>query len=55
MENDGSAGFSRLVAFFGMWLGRMVRDRLNTETFRKVVLLVLLVAGLNLIRRAVMG
>ena len=43
------------VAFFGMWLGRMVRDRLNTETFRKVVLLVLLVAGLNLIRRAVMG
>ncbi len=43
------------VAFLGMWFGRMVRDRLNTETFRRVVLLVLLVAGLNLIRRAVMG
>lgn len=43
------------VAFVGMWLGRMVRDRLNTETFRKVVLTVLFVAGLNLIRRAVMG
>ncbi len=43
------------VAFFGMWLGRMVRDRLNTETFRKVVLVVLLLAGLNLLRRAVMG
>lgn len=43
------------VAFFGMWLGRMVRDRLNTETFRRVVLIVLFVAGLNLIRRAVMG
>lgn len=43
------------VAFLGMWFGRMVRDRLNTETFRKVVLLVLLVAGLNLIRRAIMG
>lgn len=43
------------VAFFGMWLGRMVRDYLNTETFRKVVLVVLFIAGLNLIRRAVMG
>lgn len=43
------------VAFVGMWFGSMVRGRLNTGTFRKVVLLVLLVAGLNLIRRAVMG
>lgn len=42
-------------AFFGMWLGRMVRDRLNTDTFRKVVLAMLLIAGLNLIRRAIMG
>ena len=43
------------VAFFGMWLGRQVRNHLNTETFRKVVLIVLLDAGLNLIRRAIMG
>jgi len=43
------------VAFFGMWLGSMVRGRLNTGTFRMVVLVVLLIAGLNLVRRAIMG
>ncbi|UCH73729.1 MAG: sulfite exporter TauE/SafE family protein [Rhodospirillales bacterium] len=43
------------VAFFGMWLGSMFRNRLNSETFRIVVLVVLLVAGLNLVRRALIG
>lgn len=38
----------------GMWLGGKVRDRFDLPTFRKVTLFVLLVAGLNLLRRALM-
>lgn len=36
----------------GMWLGGLLQDRIDQETFRKLTLIVLLVAGLNLLRRA---
>ena len=39
----------------GMWLGGRVHDRIEQETFRKMTLAVLLLAGLNLLRRALMG
>jgi uncharacterized membrane protein YfcA len=38
-----------------MFAGYAVQDRLDQELFRRVTLLVLVVAGLNLLRRAVMG
>ncbi|MGB3244047.1 MAG: sulfite exporter TauE/SafE family protein [Sulfitobacter sp.] len=40
-----------LPAVLGMWLGGRVIDRIDQHTFRHATLLVLLVAGLNLIRR----
>ncbi|WP_425038335.1 sulfite exporter TauE/SafE family protein [Primorskyibacter sp. S187A] len=36
----------------GMWVGLAVQDRINQQTFRRVTLWVLLVAGVNLLRRA---
>ena len=41
-------------ALVGMALGFWLQDRLDQETFRKVTLWVLMLAGLNLIRRGVM-
>ena len=38
--------------FFGMWLGTLLRRRIDQETFRKALLLALFIVGLNLIRRA---
>jgi len=42
-------------ALIGMALGFLVQDRLDQEKFRRATLLVLVIAGLNLIRRGVMG
>ncbi|KUF10272.1 sulfite exporter TauE/SafE family protein [Pseudoponticoccus marisrubri] len=39
-------------AFLGMWLGGLVRARIDQAAFRRATLLVLLIAGLNLLRRA---
>ncbi len=36
----------------GMWLGLQVQDRMNQQVFRRVTLVVLCLAGLNLLRRA---
>jgi uncharacterized protein len=38
-----------------MFAGYIVQDRLDQEVFRRVTLIVLVVAGLNLVRRALMG
>ena len=40
-------------ALIGMALGFAVQDRLDQDKFRRITLIVLVVAGLNLIRRAV--
>lgn len=42
-------------AMAGMWLGIRLQDRIDQSTFRRATLLVLLIAGLNLVRRALMG
>ena len=42
-------------AFLGLWLGQVLRRRIDQATFRKVLLIALFVVGLNLLRRAVMG
>jgi uncharacterized membrane protein YfcA len=44
-----------LPAVLGMWLGGHVQDRFDQALFRKATLAVLLVAGLNLLRRAFFG
>ncbi|KZZ25724.1 hypothetical protein A3753_32020 [Sulfitobacter sp. HI0082] len=42
-----------LPVMLGVWLGSKVMDRVDPVLFRKMTLLVLMVAGLNLIRRAI--
>lgn len=44
-----------MPAVIGVWLGSRIQDRIDQATFRKVTLIILLIAGLNLIRRAVAG
>ncbi|WP_170350382.1 sulfite exporter TauE/SafE family protein [Ruegeria atlantica] len=44
-----------LPALFGMWAGLQLQSRIDQALFRKVTLLVLLVAGVNLLRRALIG
>ena len=44
-----------LPALLGMWIGGKLQDRIDQATFRKATLFVLLIAGLNLVRRALMG
>ncbi|MGY3438909.1 MULTISPECIES: sulfite exporter TauE/SafE family protein [unclassified Marinovum] len=39
-------------AMLGTWAGGQIQDRIDQDTFRRATLVVLLVAGLNLIRRA---
>ena len=56
--NADTWGFSAslvIPGLFGMWLGFRPGDRFDQERFRKVTLLVLMIAGANLIRRGVMG
>ncbi|MFZ3583226.1 sulfite exporter TauE/SafE family protein [Loktanella sp. DJP18] len=42
-------------AMIGMWMGFRLGDHFDQERFRKVTLLVLVIAGVNLIRRGLMG
>ncbi len=42
-------------AVAGMWLGGKVQDRIDQATFRKATLVILVIAALNLIRRALIG
>jgi uncharacterized membrane protein YfcA len=44
-----------IPAFLGMQVGFRMSDRLNPELFRKATLIVLIVAGANLVRRGIMG
>lgn len=52
------ASFSALLvapACLGMWVGMRMQGRINQVTFRRLTLVVLLVAGANLIRRGTLG
>jgi uncharacterized membrane protein YfcA len=42
-------------AFLGMQVGFWMSDRLNPEAFRRATLVVLVIAGANLVRRGLMG
>lgn len=42
-------------AYVGVQMGMRVMDRIDQQAFRRVTLLVLLIAGLNLLRRAMIG
>ncbi len=44
-----------LPAVAGMWVGLRLHDRIDQATFRKATLLVLMIAGANLLRRGVFG
>ncbi|MCA0930279.1 sulfite exporter TauE/SafE family protein [Ruegeria profundi] len=44
-----------LPAAIGMWIGLQLQSRIDQALFRKVTLLVLLVTGLNLLRRGLLG
>jgi len=44
-----------IPALAGTWVGGKIHDRIDQDTFRKVTLAVLTIAGLNLVRRALMG
>lgn len=46
------SAFLLVPALLGMWLGQRVHDRLDQAAFRKATLFVLVLAGLNLMRRA---
>ena len=54
--NAQTAPFSALLilpAVIGMWIGGQVQDRIDQRAFKTATLWVLLIAGLNLVRRAV--
>jgi hypothetical protein len=44
-----------LPAVSGMWLGGMLHDRVDQAVFRRATLIVLLLAGLALVRRGLVG
>ena len=44
-----------IPAFLGMQVGFWMSDRLNPEMFSRVTLIVLIVAGANLVRRGLLG
>ncbi len=49
------SAFLLVPAGLGMWIGFGVGDRLNQAAFRRATLVVLVVAGLNLMRRGIFG
>ncbi len=56
--NGETAQFSALFllpALAGLALGFLVQDRIDQATFRRATLLVLVIAGLNLVRRGLAG
>ncbi len=56
--NATTAPFSAALlvpAFLGMQLGFRLSDRLDPERFRKVTLIILTIAGANLVRRGLVG
>ncbi|MBM2577191.1 sulfite exporter TauE/SafE family protein [Jannaschia sp. Os4] len=56
--NAETAPFSAALlvpAVIGMWIGFRLQDRMNQDLFRRVTLVVLVIAGVNLIRKGIMG
>ena len=58
MEAGSLAEFDAVLvgpAVLGMWAGARLRHRVDQGTFRRITLLVLVLAGANLVRRGLMG
>ncbi|MEM9579510.1 MAG: sulfite exporter TauE/SafE family protein [Pseudomonadota bacterium] len=56
--NGATAQFSAALippAAAGMWIGGQISDRLDHEAFRRLTLIVLILGGLNLLRRGIFG
>lgn len=56
--NTATLAFSTLMlvpALVGMWIGFQIQDRMNQSAFRKATLVMLVVGGLNLLRKGVFG
>lgn len=56
--NADTVAFSAVLilpTLVGLWVGGRVLDRINQVMFRKATLVVLLIAGANMIRRAIVG
>jgi len=51
-DNVGWSALACLPVFLGLAVGQWVRGRVDQDTFRKVLLALLFVVGLNLLRRA---
>lgn len=54
-ETVGFSAAMLMPALLGMWIGTKMMDRFDQQQFRRITLIVLLVAGVNLIRRGLMG
>lgn len=56
---DGTSGWLSALAvapaYAGMALGQMAQDRMDLALFRRATLIVLIIAALNLLRRAALG
>ena len=52
-DNFWLSAYACVPSMIGIRIGETLRDRINQETFRKVLLVILFIIGLNLIRRAV--
>lgn len=56
--NTATITFSTLMlipTLLGMWIGFKIQDRMNQVAFRKATLIMLIVAGLNLLRKGFLG
>ncbi len=54
-EALGLSVFLLIPMFIGLFMGARAQDRINQTTFRKVTLWVLLIASLNILRKALLG
>lgn len=52
-DNIWLSAYACIPGMIGIRIGEKLRERINQETFRKVLLVILFIIGLNLIRRAV--
>lgn len=52
-DNFWLSAYACVPSMIGIRIGETLRDRINQETFRKALLVILFIIGLNLIRRAV--
>jgi uncharacterized membrane protein YfcA len=56
--NAQSLPFSVILAapaLLGLWIGFRIQDRVNQQVFRRLTLAVLVIAGLNLVRRGLLA